>query len=337
MTTHARRRRRTPVLAACGALVVVASLVLLAAGPMRATVGPRLGWDPLVLTQAGRVAAVVVSTSLALALAARLHGRVAASGIVAFVIGVVGQVSGIGSLRAGAAVMCAVLAGVLAVMATRPARTALSSAREVLVAVVVAGVGALTTAAYAPRVAPTTFRYVALVIALVGVFVVVAGLGAGLHGLGRRGVLIVLAGALVLAATVAYGEAIGRWGTPEVVHLLAHGRDTTEQVLGARPSPVAFLLGFPALTWGVFMRARRRQGWWACGFGVAATTPIATVLVEQPPREAVLGMGWTVVFGVLLGYLLIRLDLLLTTGHGNRRAEQESALRPEPRRSEPLG
>ena len=40
------------------------------------------------------------------------------------------------------------------------------------------------------------------------------------------------------------------------------------------------MLGVPALAWGVHMRARRRQGWWVCAFGVAATVPVANSLVN---------------------------------------------------------
>ena len=67
----------------------------------------------------------------------------------------------------------------------------------------------------------------------------------------------------------------------------------------------------PALTWGTHMRARRRQGWWVCAFGVALTAPVAYALVD-PGRtvlEATLATAYGAVIGLLIGYLLIRIDL----------------------------
>ena len=48
--------------------------------------------------------------------------------------------------------------------------------------------------------------------------------------------------------------------------------------------------------------------------------------------------GLTLVAGALLGLVAITLDLLLTGrgGSGARRAEAESAVRPEPARTDPL-
>ena len=48
----------------------------------------------------------------------------------------------------------------------------------------------------------------------------------------------------------------------------------------------AVALGVPALVWGTHMRARRRQGWWVCAFGVGATAPIAQLLVDPQVYNA---------------------------------------------------
>ena len=61
------------------------------------------------------------------------------------------------------------------------------------------------------------------------------------------------------------------------------------------------------------MRARRRQGWWVCAFGVAVTAPVAYGLVD-PGRsvlEVSLAAAYGGVIGLVLGFLLIRADLRL--------------------------
>ena len=96
------------------------------------------------------------------------------------------------------------------------------------------------------------------------------------------------------------------------------------------------LLGVPALVWGCHMRARRRQGWWVCAFGVAATVPLAQALVDPEGSflEAALRGLYSVVLGLGLGYLVVRADLALTgpRGRRGRRAEEATAHRPEPSR-----
>ena len=88
------------------------------------------------------------------------------------------------------------------------------------------------------------------------------------------------------------------------------------------------------------MRARRRQGWWVCAFGVAATAPVANSLVN--PAISLLECGLSVLYGLVVGlviaYVVIRVDLALTgsRGRGGRRLEQASALRPEPPRTAAL-
>ena len=96
------------------------------------------------------------------------------------------------------------------------------------------------------------------------------------------------------------------------------------------------LLGIPALVWGTHVRARRRQGWWVCAFGVAATVPIASGLMAPDSSyvEAGLRVAYSLVLGLLLGYLVIRVDLALTgpKGRRGRRAEEAGPHRPEPSR-----
>ena len=100
------------------------------------------------------------------------------------------------------------------------------------------------------------------------------------------------------------------------------------------------MLGIPALAWGVHMRARRRQGWWVCAFGVAATAPVANALVNPTVTltESVLSVTYGAVVGLVIGFVVIRLDLAFTgpRGRRGRRAEEAGALRPEPGRTRAL-
>jgi hypothetical protein len=88
--------------------------------------------------------------------------------------------------------------------------------------------------------------------------------------------------------------------------------------------------------WGTHLRARRRQGWWVCAFGVAATVPMASALVAPGGSflEAALRVTYSLVLGLLVGYLVVRADLALTgpRGRGGRRAEEAGPHRPESRR-----
>ncbi|WP_343909641.1 hypothetical protein [Nocardioides aquiterrae] len=318
---------RLPV-AAC-VVLVLAGLGALGAGA--ADVGP--GW----LCGAG---AIAVSTAYSWALAARAGGRPVVVGTLALVLGVATVLSDDDRLRTGAAVLTCVVAAVLAVMVTVPAVRFVHAAREVVVAVVVAAAGAVAVVGFEPVVTVARFEYVTLGLALLGAFAVVYRLGAGLHGLGRRGVATVLIGTAVLALTLAYAELLRRYGTPGLVGSLLDGVTWSRENLGAFPRPLETALGIPALAWGTHMRARRRQGWWVCAFGVAATTPVANALVNPAVtlEESVLAVVYGVVVGLLLGFAVIRLDLAVTgsSGRRGRRAEEATALRPEPARTRPL-
>jgi hypothetical protein len=285
-------------------------------------------------------ASVVIVTAYSWALAARTGGRPVVTGTVALVLGAVVVVSDDDSLRTGAAVLTCVVSAVLAVMATVPAVRFVHAVREVVVAVLVAAVGALATIGFEPVVTVARFEYVTLGLAFVGVFAVVYRLGAGLHGLGRRGVLIVLIGTAVLALTLVYAEALRRYGTPALVDSLLDTVAWSRDNLGAFPRPIESVLGIPALAWGTHMRARRRQGWWVCAFGVAATTPVANALVNPSITlvEGALSVLYGVVVGLMIGFVVIRIDLAITgpPGRRGRRNEEAGALRPEPARTLPL-
>lgn len=332
-TTEARTRAerfagsRAPVV--LGVVVIVAGLGALV------TCVAELG--PAWLCGAGSIA---IATAYSWALAARTGGRPVVVGVLALLMGLAVVLTDDDRLRTGAAVLTCVVAGVLAVMATVPAVRFLQTVREVLIAAVIAAIGALATIGFEPVVTVTRFEYVTLGLAMVAVFALVYRLGAGLHGLGRRGVVIVLIGSGLLALTLLYAELLRRYGTPGLVGNLLDAVAWSRENLGAFPRPLVAVLGIPALAWGVHMRARRRQGWWVCAFGVTATTPIANSLIN--PSVTLLESGLSVLYGVVaglvIGFVVIRLDVAFTgqPGSRSRRAEEAGALRPEPSRTRPL-
>ncbi|MBZ5739396.1 hypothetical protein [Nocardioides mangrovi] len=284
--------------------------------------------------------AVTVATAYAWALAVRTGGRPVVVGVLALVLGLTAVISDEESLRTGAAVLTSVVSAVFAVMATTPAVRYVQAVREVVVALAIAAGGAFATVGFEPVATVARFEYVVLGMAFAGTFALVYRLGAGLHGLGRRGVVIVLLGTLVLALTLVYAEALRRYGTPGLVSSLLDGVRWSRDHLGAFPRPIETVLGVPALAWGTHMRARRRQGWWVCAFGVAATAPAATALVNPAITltESALSVAYGMVVGLLIGFVVVRVDLALTAPRGSRgrRAEEASAVRPEPSRTRAL-
>ncbi len=292
-----------------------------------------LGVGPIWLDGVG---AIAISTVLAGALAYRTGGRPLVALALALAIGLAAEILGSPILRTGAAVLTVVIGGVYAVMATIPAVSFWRATREVGWATLVSAVTALAAVGFEPTVTVPRFDYVSILLALAVGFALVHRLGAGIHGLGRRGLLAVLVGVVVLVLTLAYADLLRRYGAGSAVTSVLDFVDWTVDRIGAFPRPLVVLLGIPALLWGCFQRARRRQGWWACAFGVTATVPLAQGLLYPDGSflEAGLRAVYSLVLGLLLGYLLVRLDLALTAPRGRRgrRAEEAEAHRPEPSR-----
>lgn len=313
-------------------LVSIASLVLAVVG---VKVGP-YGDAPML---AG-VGAVGVSTAYTLALATRTGGRPVIFGALVLAMGAVVLWSDLDRLRTGAALLTSVLSAVLAVMSTVPAIKFWQAVREVFVAVIIAGIGAFASIGFAPVLHPVKFEYLTLGMSLLMAFLIVYRLGAGFHGLGRRGLGLVLFGGVVLALSLVYAEVLRRYGSPGLVEMMFDGAEWVHDNLGAIPRPIVALLGIPALAWGCHIRARRRQGWWVTAFGVTATAPIAHALVrpEVPLIETGLQIGYSVVLGLIIGFVIIRADLWRANARGSRarRAEEQAAVRPEPSRGRAL-
>jgi len=314
--------------------------VLIVAGAAAALVAALLGHVGDWLADVG---AVATSTAYAGGLAARTAGRPVLFSLLALVLG--GAVVAVDDrvLRSGAAVLTAVLTAVFAVMLTVPVVRFAGAVRETVVALLVAAVGSMATLAWSPVVDLQRFEYTVLVLSLVASFLTVYRLGAGIHGLGSRGVVTVAAGSVLLALTVGYAELLQRYGTHDLVATLDDAVRWSHHHLGAFPRPIIALVGVPALTWGTHMRARRRQGWWVCAFGIGLSAPVAYALVDpgRSVEEAALATAYGVLIGLVLGFLLIRLDLRLTAPRGTRgrrlaEIDGSRAVRPEPGRTHAL-
>jgi len=284
--------------------------------------------------------ACVLSVALAWGLAARAGGRAVVAAGLMLALAVAALATDLVVLRSGAAVLVGVVGAVLGVMATRPAVTFPRALREVVLALLLATLGGLAALGYRPTVETLRFRYLVLGLSFLLVVVLVHRLGAGFHGLGARGLLVVLVAVVVVTVSLAYTELLRRYGTPEVIGTVHQGVRWSREVLGGFPRPLQAVLGIPAMVWGCHQRARRRQGWWACAFGVAATAPVVHLVVDPsvPVGDAVVTEVMSGVVGMLLAYVVIRADLFLTGPRGARarRAEEAAALRPEPARTAPL-
>ncbi|WP_292606244.1 hypothetical protein [Nocardioides sp. REDSEA-S30_B4] len=310
-------------------LLLLAGVGLLVAGVV--PVGP--AW-------LGGAGSVAVATSYVWALAARTGGRPGVFGALTALVGVVVLLVDDDRASTGAAVMTCALSAVLAVMMTVPAKRFREAARECAVAVAIASVGAFATVGFEPALTVVRFQYATLGLALAGAFLLVYRLGAGLHGLGRRGLIATVGGGVVLLVFVGYAELLREYGPGDVVTTLLDGVRWSRENLGAFPRPLETVLGVPALAWGCHMRARRRQGWWVCAFGAAGTVSIANALVDPSVAllESGLSVGYGLLIGLVIGYVVIRVDLALAGSRGRRarRDEQASAVRPEPRRTAAL-
>ncbi|TQL66452.1 hypothetical protein FB381_0311 [Nocardioides albertanoniae] len=293
----------------------------------------------------GSLGAAVVGTAYTFALAHRTGGRPLIFGLLAAVAGLVVVVTDNEALRTGASVLVASVAAVLAVMATVPGRRFLQVTREAFIAVGIAAVGSFAALGFEPVVTVSRFEYATLACALAVAFFAVYRLGAGLHGLGRRGAIVVGIGGLMLALTLIYAEMLRRYGSTGLLDSVDDIQHWCRLHIGGYPHPIQALFGVPALVWGTHMRARRRQGWWVCLFGVTLTAPVASTFLNPDIglAEAGLSVIYSIAVGLVLAFIIIRIDLAFTGSQaagGGRRAAREidesSAVRPEPSRTRAL-
>jgi hypothetical protein len=285
-------------------------------------------------------AAGALGVVLAIGLATRSGADVRLYAVVSVALVTAAVVTQWPDLLGGAATATAVVAACLAVLGTRPATTFLRAVGEVVLALALATAGGLAVAGFSVDLDPDRIRYSVLPVATAATIALVYRLGGGLHGLGPRGLVLASGAAVLLVVVVVYTAALTRYGSPELVDPARSGRAWVQDHLGGAPLPVEVLVGIPALAWGVSMRSRRRQGWWVCAFGAAATATAATRLVVsgEAATSTLLSAAYSLVLGLLVGLVLIRLEQLITRSPESRttRAEQAATLRTEPPRMQPL-
>jgi hypothetical protein len=284
--------------------------------------------------------ATALGVLLAVGLAVRGGGTPTGPALLAAAVGVAAMVGQWPALLAGAAAATGVLAACLAVLATRPAATFLAAIGEVVLALLLATVGALGVASFSVSLEVQRFGYLVIGVALLATVVLVYRLAGGLHSLGRRGLVLAAGATVLLLVVLVYTAALTRYGSPELVLQVRSGQGWVLEHLGGVPHTVEALIGIPALVWGVSMRSRRRQGWWVCAFGATATAAVThrLLLGDVFSLELVLAAAYTLVLGLVLGYVLIRLERLLTARPGRRTTltALPTSGREEPGRLKPL-
>jgi hypothetical protein len=245
------------------------------------------------------------------------------------------------TLFSSAAVLVAVVGAVLAVMATRPAETLGQVLREYAVALLVSISAALAVAGFNAPVASDRFNLVVLGVSLLVAIGLVWQLGAGLHGMGRRGFILIVGGAILIGCLLVYSRFLREYGSESLVDRINDTVAWIRDTFGGVPRPVEVLIGFPVLIWGVSTRSRRRQGWWMCAFAALGTATVATSLAAPSvePEYAGWSLLYSAILGLLLGLLVRRIDVMFTGGGGHRVRRSSHAAeeqRPEPGRTEPL-
>jgi hypothetical protein len=315
-----------------GLVGVVGALAAVVAGMQIAETEGRIDGvaNPVV-----RTAALISTWSAIVLLSRRCGGRSIVIGLFsAAALALVGAFPEAWAL-AGAAVTAGTTFGLLATVYTRPAR-GLGVVREVAVCAAIGLLGAIVVTGYHVELRPYRFRIMVLALVLVAAFLLAWRLGRGARSIGRRGGVLVLVGVILLAATVAYAQAIRSWGSPALVQNLDDIKASLADLLGAAPRPVEAFVGFPAMVWGIAVRARRPQGWWICAFGALGAAGVTSSLIYPGTSfgSSMASTGYDVAIGLLLGGLIVFADRLLT-GAGGRRADATADVnldQPEPPR-----
>jgi uncharacterized membrane protein YhdT len=211
-------------------------------------------------------------------------------------------------LLASAAAATAVMASVWAVLVTRPVGTVIGAIREYVVAIVVALSGTLGVAAWNAPVNYQRFNLIVLTVSLGLAITLVWNLGAGLHGLGRQNLAILLGVAAVVVIVLAYSSFVRSHGSDTLVTAFSESVSWTRRTFHGAPRPVEVLIGFPALIVGVSLRSKRREGWWVLVFAVIGTAVLTTSLVTPGAFPTYIGLStlYSAVLGLVVGLLLRR-------------------------------
>lgn len=211
-------------------------------------------------------------------------------------------------LLASAAAVTAVLASVWAVLVTRPATTVFGAIREYVLALLVALSGTLGVAAWNAPVNYQRFNLIVLTVSLGLAITLVWNLGAGLHGLGRQNLAILLGVAGLVMLVIAYSSFVRAHGSQSLVEAFRELVVWTRQTFHGVPRPVEVLIGFPALIVGVSLRSKRREGWWILVFAVIGTAVLTTSLVTPGAYPTYIGLStlYSSVLGLIVGLVLRR-------------------------------
>jgi hypothetical protein len=270
----------------------------------------------------------------------RLIGPWRLATVLAAGVGLAAVITGRVWLVGGAASLAAVSSGVLAVVITRPGSSVFKTLRELVVAVATACIGALAVGGYAAPLQIDTFRLLTIVATVLGCLVVAQRLGGGFDELDRRTMGIVVAAVFALVVAAVYSRAFDTWASQGLVDAVDSLANWLRDTIGAVPRPLEWIVGIPALVWGVRSRALRHQGWWICAFGGIATGYIASSLGEPHVdlSQAMLGTAYAVLIGAVLGLALAGLDASMARPdvHRSHQADRELVERAEPGRRQPL-
>ena len=239
-------------------------------------------------------------------------------------------------LLASAASVSAVLAAVWAVLVTRPADSLIGSLREFGLSLLVALSGTVSVAAWNAPVNYQRFNLLVVAISLGLAIALVWNLGAGLHGLGRQGFLILAGVALILLVLLAYSSFVRTHGSQTIVDGLSDLVAWMRRNFRGVPRPVEVFIGFPALLVGVSMRSKRREGWWVLVFAVIGTAVLSTSLVTPGalPTYIALSTLYSAVLGLAVGLVARRYVMRERSARAARAIEE--IVRVEPPRFAPL-
>ena len=211
-------------------------------------------------------------------------------------------------LLASAAAVTAVLASVWAVLVTRPVTSIVGAIREYALALLVALSGTLGVAAWNAPVNYQRFNLIVLTVSLGLAITLVWNLGAGLHGLGRQNLAILLGVAGLVMLVIAYSSFVRTHGSQALVEAFTDLVINTRETFHGVPRPIEVLIGFPALIVGVSLRSKRREGWWILVFAVIGTAVLTTSLVSPGAYPKYIGLStlYSAVLGLIVGLVLRR-------------------------------
>ena len=283
-----------------------------------------------------RPGAALLLVVFSIGLTHRAGGHMRLWTVFSAVLALAAAVSGTNVLVASAAALTAILSTVWAVVATRPAESLLGSLREYVVALAVGTSGAVAVAAWNAPVQHQRFSLVVIAAALGLAIAIVWSLGAGLHGLGRQNVAVIVGVAAVFVLLLAYSSFVRTHGSQVLVDGMTDLVIWMRQTFGGVPRPIEVLVGFPALIVGVSLRSRRREGWWLLVFAVLGTGVLTTSLVSPGAYPSYIGLStlYSVVLGGLIGIVLRHVMLNQRSARSARAILPES--RVEPGRLAPL-